>query len=136
MKIIKNKHVRQFVKYGIVGVMNTMIDFSVYYFFTRYAGFHFLAANFCSWVTAVMVSFLANKFWTFRSYDTAVLARQSARFIIVAIISLVVSQSLLYTFVRIVGIRDLIAKVLTIGIVVFWNFFMNKFWTFRQTHQD
>lgn len=123
-------HYRQFTKFSIVGTGNSIIDFTVYLLATRVFGLHFMVAKVVSWFAAVCFSFTMNKYWTFRSRSPASAFEQYIKFVIVSLVSLGLSASILYILVRRFGIYDLIANVLTIGVVVFWNFFMNKFWTF------
>ena len=124
-------HIKQFVKFGIVGVGNSIIDFAGFLIATRIFDLHYLAANTLSWTIAVSFSFVVNKFWTFRSRETAVIGKQSIKFFIVSAVALALSLIILDILIRILGIHDLIAKILTIGIIVFWNFFLNKYWTFK-----
>lgn len=129
-RIVDSVHVRQFIKFSIVGVGNTLIDFGFYIIATRLFEWHYLAANTFSWLCAVCFSFTMNKFWTFRAGGSGAAVRQYAKFVVVSVISLLISIGLLHLFVDSFHIHDIVAKLLTIGVVVFWNFFMNKFWTF------
>ena len=123
--------IRQFAKFGIVGVGNSTIDFTLYLLGTRMFNLHFLLANTISWIAAVSFSFAMNKYWTFSAHGNSHIREQSAKFILVSIGSLMLSQLLLYSQMQAAGMHDLIAKIVTIGVVGFWNVFMNKFWTFR-----
>ncbi len=124
---------RQFVKFGIVGATNTAWDFGVYYVLTRGVfGFslHFLTANIIAFSVSVMNSYLLNRTWTFRSTDTRhhVLF---TKFLTVNLVTLGLYELLLYLLVNHVHLYDLIAKLISIGVVMIWNFAANKFWTFR-----
>ncbi|MBI4090634.1 MAG: GtrA family protein [Candidatus Komeilibacteria bacterium] len=127
-------HFRQLIKFSIVGAANTIIDFSVYFVLTRYAQTPFLLASTISWLLAVTSSFTFNKFWTFRVRGMQGIRTQYVKFFLVSVVSLAVSLFTLWLLVAQFGIHDLLAKIVTIGIVVFWNFFMNKFWTFKRRH--
>lgn len=134
LNALESVHFRQLIKFSIVGAGNTIIDFSVYFLLTRYAGIPFLLASAISWLLAVTSSFTLNKLWTFRVKGTLGIREQYIKFFLVSVVSLVLSLSILWLLVTEFGIHDLIAKIATIGIVVFWNFFMNKFWTFKNAH--
>lgn len=125
--------VRQFVKFGIVGATNTAWDFGVYYILTRgMFGFslHFLTANIIAFTVSVINSYLLNRAWTFRSTDTRhhVLF---TKFLIVNLITLGLYELLLYALIDRARLFDLIAKLISVGVVMVWNFAANKFWTFR-----
>ncbi len=129
-KIIDSVHVRQFIKFGIVGLGNTVIDFGIFTLGTRLLHLQYLLANTLSWICAVFFSFSLNKYWTFRSLDATAIHRQYFKFFIVSLISLLISLALLSYLIGQLGMQDLVAKGATIVVVMFWNFFMNKFWTF------
>jgi putative flippase GtrA len=129
-RVLDSVHVRQFIKFGIVGLGNTVIDFGMYVVGTRFLSLYYLYANTLSWVCAVFFSFTMNKFWTFRAVQPGALVRQYSKFFIVSFVSLVISLALLHVLVDMLHVHDIIAKGATIAVVMFWNFFMNKFWTF------
>lgn len=132
--LLKRFGIRQFIKFGIVGGMNTAIDYSIYYFLTRsfdYFQEHFLIANLMSFIIAVTNSFLWNKYWTFRDKGKKYHI-QFPKFFMVNIIALTISQITLYLLVKELGMNDLISKAVAIVIALFWNFFMNKYWVFKK----
>ncbi|MFH0853264.1 MAG: GtrA family protein [bacterium] len=130
--LAERKGVRQFIKFCIVGVGNTIADFVVYFALTRYLGIFYLVANFISFITAATLSFVLNKFWTFRDNRRHAIKGQYAKFLLVSTIGAVLAEATLFLFVHYFSVNDLIAKLLVAGIIVFWNFFANKYWTFRQ----
>jgi len=42
-----------------------------------------------------------------------------------------INETILYFLVTNAEFHDLIAKAMAIGVVLFWNFTINKLWTFR-----
>ena len=124
---------KRFARFGTVGIGNTIIDYGLYILLTRVFDVYYLIATVLSWLVAVMFSFIMNKYWTFRANNHRDATKQSARFLAVNIVGLLFSTALLFIFVSRLGIPDLIGKVMIIGILMFWNFFLNKFWTFKET---
>ena len=124
------KSLKQFIKFCLVGVANTAIDFAVYYFLTRIAGFYFLAANLLSVFVAMSFSFIFNKFWTFKNFDLKV-KKQYLRFALVNLVYFMLNNSLLWLGVHILGFGDLWSKLLATAIGLAWSFGANKIWTFR-----
>ncbi len=120
---------RQFIKFAMVGVINTLTSVSFYLLLTRWVGWDPLIANAGAFVVAVTVSFILNKSWTFRDQHRAY-ARQYAKFFTVNLIGLGLSESIIYLLHHQLGLHDLVAFFMAVTIVVFWNFFANKFWTF------
>jgi len=123
-------HGRQFIKFGLVGIVNSVIDFTVFLILHGALGFGYVAANGGAWLVAASFSFIGNKYWTFRAYDVNS-AMQYVRFLIVSCIGLGISTSLLYVLVEFTGTAAPFAKALSIIVVAFWNFYANKLWTFN-----
>lgn len=125
---------KQFVKFCIVGVLNTAVDFAVYIILARgLLGFrlHYLLANIIAFSLAVMNSYTLNRRWTFRNQDTK-RTIQFTKFLSVNMVSLLLYEGLLALFVEAVGIDDIVAKALSYGLVLAWNFTAYKYWTFRE----
>ncbi len=123
--------VKQFVKFSLVGVVNTATSVSVYLVMSRPAGLDPLIANAIAFMLAVTVSYNLNKRWTFRDQQRA-FVRQYSRFFLISLIGLGLSEVIIYAVHRALGVHDLIAFFTAVGVVMFWNFLANKFWTFRE----
>lgn len=122
--------VKQFVKFSMVGVVNTSTSVTVYLILTRLVGLGPLVANAFAFMVAVTVSFFLNKNWTFRDQQRAYV-RQYSRFFLISMIGLGLSELIIYGLHVRYGIHDLIAFFIAVLTVVFWNFFANRWWTFR-----
>ena len=135
-KRFKHYHVgEQFIKYCLVGVANTTVDFLSYLLLTRLFVFwkeHFLAANIIAFLIANMCSFFLNKHFTFQN-KTRNISQQYSRFFIVSIIYIALVQSLLFIGVEQFGMYDVVAKVIATAIGLIWNFIAHKYWSFKDT---
>ncbi len=138
---------KQFIKFGVTGVVGAIIDFSSYAFMTRVlgwttlytiAGYQISAANNVSVFIAIMSNFLLNKYWTFR-YRQGSAAKQWLGYFVLNIITWVLNQLLMSYFAFNVPFfeqtfgdsKDFAAKVAAIGIILFLNFFGSKFLVFK-----
>jgi dolichol-phosphate mannosyltransferase len=130
-KIYKKEIVSQFVKFCLVGVFNTIVDYGVYLFFSRLVGLYFLYSNILSILVAMTFSFFANKYWTFGNLENK-LASQYLKFFLISIVYFLLYNTIFYLGVKYLGIYDLLVKLIAIVIGVFWNFLANKYWTFRE----
>ncbi|MBQ9073075.1 MAG: GtrA family protein [Muribaculaceae bacterium] len=63
-----NKTIVQFVKYGMVGVMNTLVTLFVIFLCKSLLEIHPVASNAIGYVAGLVNSFLWNKTWVFRSH--------------------------------------------------------------------
>lgn len=123
--------VRQFIKFSIIGGFNTLVDLSLYVFFTRVVGWHYLLAATIAFIAASSGSFLFNRYWTFRLSGKENIHWEYLKFILVAAIGLLFTILFLYILVDKFYWYDLLAKVVTIFVVVNWNFWLQKYWTFK-----
>jgi putative flippase GtrA len=137
----RNAGIFQFIKFGLTGVVGAAFDFSIFALLHSYFDWYYLYANFVSVFVAICVTFVLNKTWTFRAKGKENLRNQTTKFFTVAISNYFLQQLLLYLIVTYSGIgnllgsyhdyEELVSKVIAICIVMFSNFFLNKFWTFR-----
>lgn len=131
----KDSHQRaihQFVKFGVIGVVNTFIDFAIYYLLTRFTGLResIYIANVISFTIAVTFSYFANRTWTFSMAKKAGMG-EAVKFYSTAITGFLINISILFIGVHVFGFFDLFAKLIATIIVIMWNFFVNKFWVFK-----
>ena len=127
------KTIQQFSKFALIGILNTAIDFVIYFFLTRYFVFwneYKIITASCTFIIANLNSYLFNKFWTFQNKETKHHILYS-KFFIISLIGLGIND-LLFSFVHYqFGFNDLLAKIMPIPVVMLWNFFANKYWTFK-----
>lgn len=121
--------VRQFSKFAMVGAVNFTTHLSIYLVLTREFHLAIAAANPVAFTVAVTVSFLLNRRWTFR-VATGNHRAQYAKFVLVNVAGLGINQAILLTLVHAAHLHDVVAFVLAVGVVMFWNFFVNRHWTF------
>ena len=131
---IKYPSAKQFTKFVIVGFSNVAIDFSVYLILTRETQIfsqHLLAANIISFLIATANSFYWNKFWTFRDQNKNY-RTQYVKFFIVSTGGLIIAQLIFVLGVQYLNIFDMLVKSFAVVAITFWNFFINKWWTFKK----
>lgn len=138
---------KQFVKFGITGAIGAVVDFSTFGFLTRIVGWHttyevlgnqIIAANNVSVFLAICSNFFINRYWTFKD-TTESAAKQGAGYFLLNFFTWILNQILVSYFafhVFFIGQtfgsnKDLIAKVLAIGIILFVNFFGSKLFIFK-----
>ncbi|MCX7993292.1 MAG: GtrA family protein [Fimbriimonadales bacterium] len=153
--------VRQFLKFATVGAMNTAIDWSLAFLLTYYTpiprllgtGFVNLTgvpfrpeatavwfAKFISSGTATVNSFIWNRRWTFRVRDRRARTPQFAKFVTVNVIGMLLNSTITTLLIRPFlpeppRIAFMACQATATAIVLFWNFFANKYWTFRSTSE-
>lgn len=122
----------EFVRFGTVGVVNTVLDFAIYVGLTRgfaYWEQNFLYANAIAIGISVTCSFVLNNFWTFRK-DGRDWHLRSAKFLTVCAVALVWNSLIMFVLTSL-GFHDLASKIAATAVVALWNFTMYKMWAFR-----
>ncbi len=119
----------QFVKFGIVGVSNTLLTLTVYTVLLKVFGVWYLAASAIGFVVGAINGFLLNRRWTFREHVGDALT--PVRWGVVQTCGLSINEGLLYVFVHHAQFDKLIAQVCATAVVTVLTFFANRAWTFR-----
>lgn len=83
---------KQVGKFGAVGVINTLLDFTLFNLLTQYLLFPAVASNIVSTGTAMTFSFFANKVWVFSNQGKEIF-KQAVLFISVTLFGLWVIQT-------------------------------------------
>lgn len=130
-KITSHHEVRRFTKFVVVGVSNTVIDFSIFALLLHVAHWQYLWANLVGFTIAGANSYFFNRRWTFRSTAGDV-HREAAQYLAVIGSGFLLNEGGLYLLVAHAHLGALFAKVVVTGVVLVWNFALNRFWTFRQ----
>ena len=142
---------KQFVKFAITGAIGAVVDFSTFGFLTRIAGWHttytilgteIIAANNVSVFLAICSNFIINRYWTFKDTGGNA-AKQGAGYFTLNLFTWALNQILVSLLVFHVALlnqlfgseRDLVAKALAIGIILFVNFFGSKLFIFKHAKQ-
>ncbi len=119
----------QFVKFGIVGVSNTLLTFIVYTLLLKVFGVWYLAASAIGFGVGATNGFLLNRRWTFREHVGDTLT--PVRWAIVQGCGLAINEGLLYLLVHDARLDKLLAQALRDGGRDVTTFFANRAWTFR-----
>ena len=119
----------QFLKFGIVGVSNTLLTFAVYTLLLKVFGVWYVAASGIGFAVGAVNGFLWNRAWTFKGHVGDALT--PVRWFVVQTSGLFLNLGLVYLFVDGAGLDELVGQAVTIVIVTLTTFFANRAWTFR-----
>jgi putative flippase GtrA len=152
---LRRRGLRQFVKFCIVGASSTLIDFGIFYLLIEIVHLQQYVASLdvaralgvcAAFLVAVTNGFYWNSRWTFRNTDPEGMRRRYLKFVLTNMVGLGLNLSITLLLARLTPpvVIALLApylrkdpaaffgKAVATGIVVFWNFTANKYWTFRQ----
>lgn len=120
---------RESIKFGIVGIANTALDFTFFWVLVANFSVAPLLANTASYSIGVSNSFFLNKFWTFRSITQRTdSVRQFSSFVLVNIVSLALSNLIIWIAAFFLPL--MLAKGVSILGVFFFNFIASKYFVF------
>jgi len=150
----KRREIVRFLKFCVVGVVGALIDFGLLNLLVQLAGLPKVIANACSFTVAVISNFTWNRLWVYPETRGEPLRKQFAQFALVNVAGLAINTAIFYAsdrwllgeagllagpagaLARTIGMAhfDLAyngAKAIATGVVLFWNFIVNRLWTFR-----
>jgi putative flippase GtrA len=119
----------QFVKFGIVGISNTLLALAVYAALIDGFGMWYIAASAIGYAVGIVNGFLWNRRWTFRGHVGDALT--PVRWTVVQGCGLAANLGLVFAFVHGAGLGKLLGQACATGIVVVFTFLANRAWTFR-----
>lgn len=119
------------LRFLISGSIATSADLIFLYIFTDIFGIWYLASSFLAFIIASIVSFLLQKFWTFRDHSRADMPVQAGMYLIIATCNLGLNTFLIYMFVERVGFYYLIAQIIVSVFIAIENFFIYQRLIFR-----
>ena len=133
IKILYEKF-HHLVLYGIIGSFSSGLDFLIYTLLVQLVGLQYLVANCISVVAGISTSFYLNRNYNFKVKDHT--KRRFSIFLTVGLCGLVMSNLILYLCIDNLGMDKLISKLLSIVLVVFFQFLVNKYLTFKPTNNE
>lgn len=116
---------QRIVRFGLVGVVNTLIDLILFSLLVQGAAFGVVAANVLSYGTGILNSFVMNRAWTFndRSQGRALL-RSFLLFVGINLLGLGFSTLLVAGFSTLM--EPILAKVISVPLVFVWNYLASR----------
>jgi len=120
------KLMEQILKFGVVGGLAFLIDYSILYVLTEFAGLHYLISGGISFTISVIFNYLMSIFWVFETKKDQNKTRQFLIFVILSIIGLGINQIVIWLLVEKLSIHYMIAKIAATAIVMVYNFITRK----------
>lgn len=77
LKKYDKKAIGQFIRFGIVGIINTLITLIVIYFLQEILHVKYTISNFIGYIAGVVNSFFWNKLWVFKKLIVTLSAKPS-----------------------------------------------------------
>ena len=129
----------QFVKFGIVGVSNTLLSYFInigvlLVLAPQHVSWDYFAGNIISFILSVLWSFYWNNKYVFKQKDGQKRNLWMAllkTYVSYSVTGLVMTNILSFVWVDLLGISKFVAPMINLIISVPVNFILNKFWAFK-----
>ena len=143
-RLIRKALYRETILYVFIGIITVLVNYIVFSLLVFLWGIDVsLLANFLAFLVAVVVAFVTNKLFVFRStsWTAPVLKREIPSFLFARVLSFLFEELALWlclallhldavSFLGITGIHY--AKIVLSAIVIILNYVFSKFYIFRQ----
>lgn len=125
--------IKQALRYGVVGVSNTIITAIVIWIMMKLFGFSDVISNITGYIAGVLNSFVLNKQWTFKS--SAGWLSSGLRFGAVFAVCYLLQLGLLLYLNKTLSIDPYYNQLIAMVFYTAINFVMNKFFTFNKSYE-
>lgn len=129
IKLLYSKF-RDLILYGIIGCFTSFLDFCVFTILSQHIGIYYLVANCISVLVGITTSFTLNRAYNFKVKDKT--KRRFVIFLTVGLCGLGISNFILWIGVDKLKFDETVTKLASIVLVVGFQFFLNKFVTFKK----
>ncbi len=132
------KELARFAKFATVGAFGAVVDFGILNLLILMFGWPKWAANTVSFSCAVLSNFTWNRLWTFPESREFPLSSQMTQFAVVNVVGLAINQVVFLGLAEVFAPHIAtpwdynLAKALAIAVVLFWNFGVNRVWTYGE----
>lgn len=119
------------IRYIFAGGLAFMTNIGLLFIFVKYLEWWYLTASTIAFIISVIISFLAQKYITFRDKTTDRVGHQATQYIIIALFNVTANAIMMFILVDIIHILYLISQVISAGLIAVWSLFVYRFIIFR-----
>ncbi|MBO5292531.1 MAG: GtrA family protein [Lachnospiraceae bacterium] len=133
------KLIEQILKFGVVGVVSTIIDFAVFSFLNYVVGIHYMAATFFGFTISLIANYILSMKFVFERRENLDKRVEFIAFAVLSVIGLILNEIIIYGCVDGVynnvaalqnmisrGTAEMAGKIIATGIVMVYNFVTRK----------
>ncbi len=127
--MINRKTILQFVSFASVGVIGTAVHYFVLIVCVVFFYFSPILASSLGCLSGMSVNYFLNYKITFKSQKNH--REACSKFFAVAALGFIWNLLLMYVFCEVLFINYLFSQIISTILILFWNFLLNKIWTFK-----
>ncbi len=125
------KKYEEVINYLIVGGMTTLVSILIYAVCTKCFHINYMISNVISWIFSVLFAYIFNRIFVFKSKNNNIFV-EVYQFFKYRIFSFLIEIFLMYVFVELISIDDMISKVIVQIIVIILNYVFSKLFVFKK----
>lgn len=133
-ELIKNNDLIKLIRFSIVGVGNTLVNWSIFIILNVF-GVYYILSNIIAYIIATINSYIWNSLWVFK-YGQGLNINTSVKFFILNLVGLTVNTTIMYILVDILNFNKFIALVIASVFVLIMNYTINKLWVFKEENNS
>lgn len=118
--------IQQAFKFGIVGIISTVIDMGLYYIFYSFCGIHYVTAATLSFLISLVFNYICSMKYVFVGKKNTSKVREFLIFLVLSAIGLGLNDFLISLFHEKYHVGKMLAKIFATAIVMVWNFASRK----------
>lgn len=127
-----SKNLKQFIKFGIVGISNTVISLAVYYLFLWISHSLYLVGSIAGFIVSVANSFYWNNKYVFETKGQANWFHRLLKTYVAYGGTAILATVLLWLEVDIMHWSDVLMPIVNLLITIPLNYIVNKLWAFKK----
>jgi len=119
----------QFMRYFLVGGTSAVVDLAIFTYLVHYWDMQYLLAAFFGYMVGLAWNHIISIYWVFESKHSR--WKEVMMVFLIALGGLLWTELILYVLVEFAHVDAVFAKIVSQGLVLFWNFGMRKFYVFH-----
>lgn len=145
--LVNPRERRRFFRFLVVGMFGAVVDFGIENLLHRLFRLPYVWSGSISFICAILSNFIWNRYWTYPDSRSKPIMGQLVQFAIVNVTGLVIRIPILkflepeitklfamvpekYLVLPYDAMGENVTLAIAVGIVLFWNFFVNRYWTY------
>ena len=121
----QSETLKQLFLYLIVGGIATLVECVLFYIFDTKLGIHYMPATALAFMVSTFANWLAGKLILFKDWSNVI--PEIVKIYATSIAGLLFNLVLMWIMVDIMGLQEMVSKIIATGIVFMWNFLIRKY---------
>ena len=121
----------QLIRYGLVGGVSFIVDYGSLWLLTEKAGLPYLWSAARAFVLGLVCNYILSTKWVFGESRIKNGWGEFAAFALIGVIGLGLNELIMYSCTDGLGFHYKLSKIISTGIVFFWNFLARRFLVFK-----